>query len=91
MSNTYFKIVILILVLISFASCQPKGCPACVNSKPEYYNKEKAKAARKTARQVKRTSATGGSIDFAPIGKEKKSKKEKNNKGDNNLDGTPGL
>ena len=71
-----FILQILLMCFITLPiACQPKTCINCGKpNKPEYYNKEKAREARKMMRQNHKSTATGGKSDFDPSAKEKKTK-----------------
>jgi hypothetical protein len=54
------------------------NCPTCVNSsKPAYYNKERAREARRMVRHDQKRSATGQGSIFEPTNAESQSKKSK--------------
>jgi len=55
-----FTAVFIFICFFLLSSCQTSTCPNCVNPKPAYYNKAKAKEARRMMKQNERTSATGG-------------------------------
>jgi hypothetical protein len=56
-----------------------------MNAKPVYYNKEKARDARRSARRADKHSAVGGQTLPDPYRVEKKQAKHKDKKGSGNV------
>jgi hypothetical protein len=65
-------LIFILICFIAFSACQTSGCPNCVNPKPAYYNKAKAREARRMIKQNNSTSATGGTVYIDDQGEKKK-------------------
>jgi hypothetical protein len=76
-----FLIILLFTIsgVMLLSNCRnTAGCPTCVNSsKPAYYNKERAREARRMVRHDQKRSATGQGSIFEPTNAESQSKKSK--------------
>ena len=60
---------------IALQSCMTNNyCPSCMPAKPSYYNKEKAREARRIMNKNKHSSATGGNVLGDPEAGQKQGK-----------------
>lgn len=82
-SVIWIALVFLLSALWIAACGVPKttSCPNCMNAKPVYYNKEKARDARRAVRHAGSHSAIGGQTLPEPIGNDHRKARPKKNKG----------
>ena len=68
-------IALLMAALIPIIGCRvptTTSCPNCMNVKPAYYNRDKAREAQRMTKRANKHSATGTVIVMEPTGTDKK-------------------